>query len=249
MTRFASAKKFSLERVDETCLYVERRESFRHQDEIGLGANFNRTVLLRISWTHCDFYWCARLPSWPKCQVRAAEGPNILTSGGMDQDGRPIMSGLGRAFGSDIWIHQLVFMMSRPSKHQQFVCEHVPFRLLHCWSGQHHWNHWQIWHMARHLGVLDLPFWGTTKNLVCSQCVGADIYKGEMGTSRSLGMFPSLPLQISSNTLWFEPEAASEACDGLDLGGCRWIFRKWNSSKPSHCENQGEILSNYCGYW
>ena len=41
--------------------------------------------------------------------------------------------------------------------------------------------------------------------------------------------------EINSNTLWFEPEAASEACDGLDLGGCRWIFRKWNSSKPSHC--------------
>ena len=174
----------------------ERRESFRHQDEIGLGANFNGTVLLRISWKHGE-----RLASWPKCQVRAAEGPNILTSG-MDQDGRPIMSGLGRAFGSDIWIHQLVFMMSGPSKHQQiqqFVCEHVPFRLWHCWSGQHHWN-WQIWHMARHLGVLDLPFWGTTKNLVCSQCVGADIYKGEMGTSRSLGMFPSLPLQRSTPT-------------------------------------------------
>ena len=49
--------------------------------------------------------------------------------------GRPIMSGLGRAFGSDIWIHQLVFMMSGPSKHQQiqqFLCEHVPFRL---WPG------------------------------------------------------------------------------------------------------------------
>ena len=81
--------------------------------------------------------FCARRP------LAAAEVSNILSSGG-DQDGRskkkwkqvfPSMSGLGRTCGQTSVRHfdfdpsETGFMISRPSQHQQFVCESAPFHL------------------------------------------------------------------------------------------------------------------------